>query len=544
MSDADRVARRYALLLGETRRIYGEGADACIASCSAELGQSPEQFRETMELLRQGLVVKTYVTVARADGRWSAQEQVLARVLIEHLWEQPLDGDALREAARKLFVDSDRLSWDDLIRPFRRLAPLRESVVRLETIILRMAHLIAKADRSMGRPEVGALREIEDVLHRLILPLDAEQASGGHEARAVPVARTSGAAPSSPPRTGSADSNAARDAASTEEELEATLAELDALIGLSQVKSEVRTLVNVLRMRRRREALGLPASDLSLHMVFRGNPGTGKTTVARLLARVFRAMGILAKGHLVETDRSGLVAEYAGQSGPKTQKVIDGALDGVLFVDEAYSLVAAEGDDPFGAEALQVLLKRMEDQRERLVVILAGYPRPMDELLATNPGLRSRFTQHLTFEDYAPDELGRIFEWLAGKLQYRIDGACRARLLQGFTWKYHRRDEHFGNGRYARNVLEHAIRQMANRLAQIDQPSKDLLAYFEPDDFRFPDVPAEWFVGRSELAVVVTCPNCRKTIEIPGTTLGEPLSCRHCTDRFEPAWGSIKETPA
>src|SRR5690606_38969334 len=197
---------------------------------------------------------------------------------------------------------------------------------------------------------------------------------------------------------------------SSDEELSEALAELDLLIGLSAVKNEVRTLVNFLRMQEHRRQQSLPEIHVGLHSVFVGNPGTGKTTVARIMSRILGAMGILEKGHLIETDRSGLVAEYAGQTAPKTNKRIDEALDGLLFIDEAYSLVAERGDDPFGAEALQTLLKRMEDDRHRLVVILAGYPAPLARLLQSNPGLSSRFSRHITFPDFAAAELGKIFE--------------------------------------------------------------------------------------------------------------------------------------
>src|SRR5204863_1738957 len=178
-------------------------------------------------------------------------------------------------------------------------------------------------------------------------------------------------------------------------DLQAVLAELDELIGLAAIKQEVRTLANYLKLERRRGEAGLADTAMSLHMVFTGNPGTGKTTVSRIIGKIFAAMGVLKKGHLVETDRSGLVAGYAGQTGPKANAKIDEALDGVLFIDEAYSLVAQDGQDSFGNEAMQALLKRSEDDRNRLVVILAGYPEEMKSLLDSNPGLSSRFSRVL-----------------------------------------------------------------------------------------------------------------------------------------------------
>ena len=539
MNRARRIMQRYALLLGETRRLYAAAAETCIRSCPDALGGPPGNFSQQMELLHQGLVVKIYVTVARADQRWSSSEKQLAQVLVEHLWHKSLSGDALREAARRLFTDADRITWDDVVGPFRRLKPLHEQIVRLQTVILRMAHVIAEADGSVRPPESQALHDIESVLHRLIVPTDvsSEQSESGSLAVAH-ASRPGGAA--------AVSEDAARDRAvprdcQPAEELETTLAELDALIGLENVKQEVHTLVNVLRMRRQREQMQLPVTPLSLHMVFRGNPGTGKTTVARLLARILRTMGILDKGHLVETDRSGLVAEYAGQTAPKTQRVIDQALDGILFVDEAYALAASGGDDPFGAEALQTLLKRMEDQRERLVVILAGYPRPMDQLFETNPGLHSRFTQHLTFSDYTPCQLGMILESLAGAMRYELGPAVRARLLQGFTWMYSRRDEHFGNGRYARNVLERAIRQMANRLAAVSQPTRDMLVRFEPDDFPFADIPPDAWVEPESLRVEVRCNACGAPMAVGGLQLEGESPCPRCGSLVETKWGQIVE---
>jgi SpoVK/Ycf46/Vps4 family AAA+-type ATPase len=278
-------------------------------------------------------------------------------------------------------------------------------------------------------------------------------------------------------------SEAAVDPAMQAKKLEAALAELDALVGLDVIKREVRALINYLRLQRERQRLGLPATSLSLHMVFGGNPGTGKTTVARIVGRIFGALGILKRGHLIETDRSGLVAEYVGQTGPKTNKKIDEALDGILFIDEAYSLVAEDGDDPFGAEAVQTLLKRSEDNRDRLVVILAGYTGPISRLLHSNPGLSSRFARRLDFPDYTADELCSILEMLCGQNHYTLDDAARHKAAAGFERAVASRDEHFGNGRLVRNVFEDAIRRMANRIAEIVPLTHEILTTLEAEDF-------------------------------------------------------------
>src|SRR5947209_5091867 len=230
-------------------------------------------------------------------------------------------------------------------------------------------------------------------------------------------------------------------------------AELDALIGLETVKEQVRGLVAFLQVQARRKAHGLPEVATSQHLVFAGNPGTGKTTVARLLAEMYRAVGLLQKGHLVEVDRAGLVGQYVGATAVKTDRVIRRALDGVLFIDEAYSL-APEGDGrlDFGPEAVEVLLKRMEDHRPRLVVIVAGYPRLMESFLLSNPGLRSRFAREVWFPDYSTDELEAIFTNILAQHEYALEAGAEAtlrRILGGL-----RPGEESGNARFARALVE------------------------------------------------------------------------------------------
>jgi SpoVK/Ycf46/Vps4 family AAA+-type ATPase len=325
---------------------------------------------------------------------------------------------------------------------------------------------------------------------------------------------------------------------SRDEQLAAALAELDGLIGLGGIKREVRELANFLKVQAERRRLSLPESSVSLHMVFAGNPGTGKTTVARLVGQILAALGLLTRGHLVETDRSGLVAEYAGQTGPKTNKRIDSALDGVLFIDEAYSLAGASGDDDYGAEAIQTLLKRMEDERHRLVVILAGYPEPMERLLVSNPGLSSRFNRRLTFEDYSPIELAQIFFAMCEKAHYTLPGTTRAALLVGFSQAVAAKDEHFGNGRLVRNAFENTIRRLANRIVEISPLTRELLTTVEPEDVGlegFEPPPAEELLAGYRFRVA--CPACPRSSRLPADYLGRRVQCRACGHRFLAEWG-------
>lgn len=238
---------------------------------------------------------------------------------------------------------------------------------------------------------------------------------------------------------------------------------LDNLIGLESVKQEVTALTNFIRIQNARSQKGLKASPITYHCVFTGNPGTGKTTVARILANIYKELGVVSKGHLVETDRSGLVGEYVGQTAVKTNKVIDHALGGILFIDEAYSLLGDEKD--YGREAIATLLKRMEDDRRRLVVILAGYTNEMKAFIDSNPGLQSRFSRYIEFPDYNADELYQIFLKRLKEFDYTITPDAAAALKNYFGEAVAHKDANFGNARFVRNVFERTLQRQANRLS-------------------------------------------------------------------------------
>ena len=262
------------------------------------------------------------------------------------------------------------------------------------------------------------------------------------------------------------------------EDMKDLQAELDSYIGLQTVKEEVHNLINMASVYQLRRQHGLPTTDMSLHLVFTGNPGTGKTMMARMMARIYRSLDILSRGQLVEVDRSGLVAGYVGQTALKTQKVIEKAMGGVLFIDEAYALNGKSEND-FGQEAIDTILKAMEDHRDDLVVIVAGYTELMDKFIHSNPGLESRFNRFLLFEDYTPEEMFEIFKMRCGKgyvLAPEAEPLVRDYIAEESA------DPSFGNARGVRNLFEHILVAQNNRLAKMPTVTREDLMTITPDD--------------------------------------------------------------
>lgn len=269
-----------------------------------------------------------------------------------------------------------------------------------------------------------------------------------------------------------------------ESTLEELLKDLDALIGLADVKREVHALVNLIKVRKLRSDFGLKNMDMSFHMVFTGNPGTGKTTVARKIAAILKKLGLLSKGQLIETDRSGLVAGYVGQTSGKVAEVVNSALGGVLFIDEAYALARKGMENDFGREAIDTLVKLMEDHRDDLIVIVAGYTNEMHDFLVSNPGLVSRFNKYFDFPDYTNEELLQILQLRARQQTYELSENAISKVREHLETMTLNERIDFGNARGIRNIFEKIVQEQANRIAEIDDQnvSKEMLAEITEDD--------------------------------------------------------------
>lgn len=392
------------------------------------------------------MLEKDFETIALAHQQGIYQE--ISRQLLEiGAVENPMQ-ITIKETQDEKIISSTKQQNNLAFPTFLKISdnPLFDEYA---TVLYRYATIISKADNVVSKTEETLLKEIYQITHN---PIPENKNEALHISKG-----------------------------NKNESLDDVLEELNSLIGLNEVKTEINTLINFIKVQKAREQSGLKSSSLSYHIVFTGNPGTGKTTVARIVAKIYKHLGILTEGQLVETDRSGLVGEYVGQTAVKVNKTVNSALNGILFIDEAYSLVGENKDD-FGKEAVATLIKRMEDDRDKLVLILAGYTNEMSDFIDTNPGFKSRFNRYISFPDFSASELFQIFESNCNKLDYHLTEEAKIKLIALFENAYETRDKSFGNGRFVRNVFEKSIEQQANRIAKESRLTKEILTTITEND--------------------------------------------------------------
>lgn len=426
-------------------------------------------------------LTKAYKQVALAENEKSRftlayfferlQDKNLARGISVERLNQMATNASFIENIEKIktaqFILPEKEYQDEYLLPSILFRMQHTLFMKSGNLVYRFASIVAKADDMVSEDEKEALKNI---LQKTSKP--KPKTSSGTAAKEI----------------------------SADDSLEIVMAELNELIGLEEVKKSIHEMINLLKIQKIRNEKGLENIEISLHSVFMGPPGTGKTTIARLIGRIYKHLGYLERGHLIEVDRAGMVAGYVGQTAIKVNEILNESMGGLLFIDEAYSLTPQDGGRDFGSEAVDTLIKRMEDHRNQLVVVVAGYTTPMKLFIESNPGLRSRFNRYFKFEHFYPIQLYQIFESLCKKTDFIISEEAKDKLTDTFDLLYDKRDEGFGNARVVRNLFEICIQKQANRIVAIPELTEILLQTLQEQDIPEPNetIKQVYFTIREE----------------------------------------------
>jgi len=515
------VLEELAQAMKQCREVY--------LSCASRRSGLPRdalpQLARSQDRLHRCLLVKICATISEADGRWAYEEQRCAAALLRHVGIRSSE-DELRKTVDYVGRQAARLDWQQLYQPFHEIPVLRNKIPDLETVVTRVANLIAKADGTVSKRETAVLQKMLDELH-----------AGQRVAVEKPPQLRDEAMPMLGDEKGlgeSDDKGGPRDSAALVQE---ALQRLDGLVGLAQVKQQIRELASLASMQNQRRLAGLPYDLRNFHLAFVGSPGTGKTAVAEVWSDVLAATGVLKHGGLVEVNPLDLASNHPKETAERIKARIAEAMGGALLVDHAGMLFSAS--EPSLSEAARVLLQTMGKQQGKLVEILADHSDSLPKALARRADLVSACPRHLQFPDFSVSQLGQVFQSFCDRNHYQVSRLAQIKLLLGFGWTAKQKASRFRNGHLVQQVFQRAVQRMALRLLGISPLTKELLTTFEDDDIAIEGVPGQVWKNLSDprRRFVIHCPNCNGATLIPPNFLGIQVKCKRCRHQFVCAWG-------
>ena len=515
------ILAELAVAMQECRELYLSCVAAGARSAAAR------QLASSQDRLHRGLLAKIYSTMAEADGRWTYEEQRCVATLLEHVGvARP--AEELEQTARRVARQAARLDWSRLLRPFQEIPQLRRRAADLETLVLRIANLIAKADGVVAPAETAALHALQAELR---WPPSTDGGSGAAQtADAADEDDLPWVGQTAPRRTRSTRAGAGKRRADC-------LQQLDALVGLGEVKREIRQLADWANLQDQRRRAGLSCEPTDLRFIFLGRPGTGKSLTAWRMSELLAASGALRFGQLVEIDGFDLVSRPPHAAAALVKDRLREALGGTLLVDHAAALLSA--DEAAAGGVLRILEQNLAAHADRLAVVLADPSERLLSLLDRHAAWQPLFRRHWQFGDYRAGELGKIFQFHCDRSHYQVTRAAQIKLLLGFDWQLRHHAEQFGGGHGVLRVFERAVQQLAGRIAGITPLTKELLTTFHDADILFDGVPPRVFGSLADPRQLFTihCPGCDSTNVVGPEWLGIRVECNRCQQRFVCAWG-------